>query len=236
MLRCDINCDMGEGIGNDALIMPFITSANIACGFHAGDEKMMQATIRLAKKYRVSVGAHPSFMDPENFGRSNILKSQQEIYELVTVQIQHLQKIAAGNAVILHHVKPHGALYNMAAKDKIMAGTIANAVKDIDEHLILYGLSNSYLISEAKAVGLKTASEVFADRTYQDDGSLTPRLQPNALIKNVDDVLRQVSMMLRGSVSTVTGLEIPIVAETICVHGDGSYAVDFAKAIHGFVC
>ena len=235
MLRFDLNCDMGEGIGNDALIMPFITSANIACGFHAGDEKTMQETILLAKKFSVNVGAHPSFMDRENFGRTTILKSQDEIYELVTVQIKHLKRLAADNAVTLYHVKPHGALYNMAAKDKMMAGAIAKAVKDIDEHLVIYGLSNSFLISEANAIGLKTASEVFADRTYQDDGSLTPRSQPNALIKNVDEVLQQVSMMLGGSVRTVTGKEISLIAETICIHGDGEYAIDFAKAIHGLV-
>ena len=232
MLLCDLNCDMGEGTGNDELIMPYITSANIACGYHAGDEETMRKTIRAAKKYNVNVGAHPSFLDRGNFGRSEIKKSPEEIYELVSAQINLLQKIAGYNDARLHHVKPHGALYNMAAKDKVLAQAIAKAVKDIDENLILFGLSNSFLISEAKAIGLKTASEVFADRTYRDDASLTPRSQPNALIQNVEEMIQQVSMMLQGKVKTVSGKEIPIVAETICIHGDGEHAVEFAKKIY----
>ena len=159
--------------------------------------------------------------------------SPQQVYELVTKQIILLQKIAKENNAALHHVKPHGALYNMAAKDKALANAIANAVKDLDKNLILYGLSNSFLISEAKAIGLKTASEVFADRTYQDDGSLTPRSQPNALIENTEEMIQQVLMMAKeGKVKTVSGKEIPIVADTICVHGDGKHAVEFAKAIY----
>jgi UPF0271 protein len=231
MLQCDLNCDMGEGIGNDELIMPYITSSNIACGYHAGDEKTIQQTIKLAKKYNVSIGAHPSFLDRENFGRTEIKKSPDEIYELVIEQIKLTQKIAIDNNVPLHHVKPHGALYNMAAKDKKLAKAIADAVNDIDENLILYGLSNSFLISEAKSIGLKTKSEVFADRTYRDDGSLSPRTQPNALIENVDEVMQQVLMMLNGKVKTVSGKEIPIFAETICIHGDGKHAIEFAKSI-----
>jgi UPF0271 protein len=232
MLRFDLNCDMGEGIGNDELLMPHITSANIACGYHAGDEQTMQQTIRLAKKHRVNIGAHPSFFDRDNFGRTEIKKSPDEIYKLVIEQIKIIRKIAVDNNVPLHHVKAHGALYNTAAKDKKLAKAIADAVNDIDDNLILYGLSNSFLISEAKAIGLKTKSEVFADRTYRDDGSLTPRTQPNALIENVDEVMQQVSMMLQGKVKTVSGKEIPIVAETICIHGDGKHAVEFAKAIY----
>jgi UPF0271 protein len=222
---------MGEGFGNDELLMPFITSANIACGYHAGDEQTMQQTILIAKKYKVNIGAHPSFLDRENFGRTEIKFSPQEVYELVSKQITLLQKIAAKNQAALHHVKPHGALYNMAAKDKAIAKAIAETIKDCDENLVLYGLSNSFLISEAKLIGLKTASEVFADRTYQDDGGLTPRSQPNALIENVEEVIKQVSMMLNGKVKTVSGKETPIIAETICIHGDGKYAVEFAKAI-----
>lgn len=224
---------MGEGIGNDELIMPYITSSNIACGYHAGDENTIQQTIKLAKNYKVNIGAHPSFFDRENFGRTEIKKSPDEIYELVLEQIKIVQKIAVDNNVPLHHVKPHGALYNMAAKDKKLAKAIADAVNDIDDNLILYGLSNSLLIDEAKAIGLKTKSEVFADRTYKDDGSLTPRTQPNALIENVDEVMQQVLMMLqKGKVKTVSGKEIPIFAETICIHGDGKNAVEFAKKIN----
>jgi UPF0271 protein len=222
---------MGEGIGNDELIMPYITYANIACGFHAGDENTIQQTIKLAKKYKVNIGAHPSFLDRGNFGRTAMKKSPDEIYGLVSEQIKIVQKIANHNNVPLHHVKPHGALYNMAAKDKVSANSIAQAVKDSDEKLILIGLSNSFLISEAKSIGLQTKSEVFADRTYQDDGNLTPRTQPHALIENAPEMLQQVLMMLHGKVKTVSGKEIPIVAETICIHGDGKYAVEFAKAI-----
>jgi UPF0271 protein len=231
MLLCDLNCDMGEGIGNDELIMPYITSVNIACGYHAGDQATMRQTILLAKKYNVNIGAHPSFLDRENFGRTEIKISPEQVYDLVSKQIDLLQKIAANNAH-LHHVKPHGALYNMAAKDKLLAQAIARSVKDHNENLILFGLSNSFLISEAKAIGLKTASEVFADRTYRDDGSLTPRSQLNALIENTDEAIEQVLMMVKnGKVKTVSGKEIPMVAETICIHGDGKNAVEFAKKI-----
>ena len=236
MLLFDVNCDMGEGIGNDELIMPYINSANIACGYHAGDEETMRQTILLAKKYNVNIGAHPSFLDRENFGRREINKSLKEVYELVSAQINLLQKIVSGNNAELHHVKPHGALYNMAAKDKVLAQAIAKAVKDIDENLILFGLSNSFLISEAKAIGLKTASEVFADRTYREDGSLTPRLHANAMIEDADEAIQQVLMMVKQQkVKTVSGKEIPIVAETICIHGDGKNAVEFAKKIHSIL-
>ena len=233
MTQLDINCDMGEGIGNDELIMPYITSANIACGYHAGDEVTMMQTIIFAKKYNVNIGAHPSFFDRENFGRTEIKTSTEEIYELVTKQINLLQKLTADNNTTLHHVKPHGALYNMAAKDKSVSHAIAEAVKACNENLVLYGLSNSFLISQAKAIGLKTVSEVFADRTYQEDGSLTPRSQPNALIQNTEEAIQQVLMMVNErKVKTVSGKEIQIIAETICIHGDGKHAVEFAKAIY----
>jgi len=233
MLQYDLNCDMGEAIGNDELLMPYITSANIACGYHAGDEQTMQQTILLAKKYKVNIGAHPSFLDRENFGRTEMKLTPQEVYELVSKQIKLLQQLAADNDAALHHIKPHGALYNMAAKNKDLAKAIATAVKNLDEKLILFGLSSSLLISEAKAIGLKTASEVFADRTYQDDGGLTPRSQSNALIQNTDEAIQQVLMMAKQQkVKTVSGKEISIVAETICIHGDGEHAVEFAKAIY----
>jgi UPF0271 protein len=225
---------MGEGIGNDELIMPYITSANIACGYHAGDEETMRETILLAQKYRVNVGAHPSFFDRENFGRSAMNKTANEVYEIVTEQVLALKNIALECNAKLHHVKPHGALYNQASKDRLLANAIAHAVKDIDQNLILFGLSGSFLISEAKTVGLKTSSEVFADRTYQDDGSLTSRAHPNALITNIDDCIKQVLKMIQeGKVKTISGKEIDIVAETICIHGDGKHAVEFAKAIYG---
>jgi UPF0271 protein len=175
ILTFDLNCDMGEGMGNDKEIMPFISSANIACGYHAGDETTMKETIKLAIKNNVTIGAHPSFDDKENFGRREMNLSSNEIYSLVFDQIKILDAFARQAGAILHHVKPHGALYNMSAKDIETAKTIARAVWDHNKELILFGLSGSHSISEAKKIGLRTASEVFADRTYQDDGSLTPR-------------------------------------------------------------
>lgn len=231
-MPCDLNCDMGEGIGNDELIMPYITSANIACGFHAGDEETMKKTILLAKKYNVNIGAHPSFLDKENFGRGEIHMPAAEVYRLVTEQINILQNVATALDMVVHHIKPHGALYNMAAKDKKLAKAVAESILSCDENLIVFGLSNSFLITEARAVGLKTANEVFADRTYQEDGNLTPRNHPNALIDNIDDMIQHTLRMVKdGKVKTVSGKEIPIIAETICIHGDGSNAVEFAKVL-----
>lgn len=228
-----INCDMGEGAGTDEVIMPFINAANIACGYHAGDTATMWQTVQLAIQYKVAVGAHISFFDKENFGRSEIQLSNDEVYELVSQQLIILNEITTALDAKINHVKPHGALYNMSAKDGILATVIAKAVKDFDGNLILVGLSGSHSISEAKKVGLKTASEVFADRTYQDDGSLTPRSLTNALIDTEEKVIKQVLQMIKeGSVTTVTGKTIPIIAETICIHGDGKHAVEFAKAIH----
>ncbi len=232
MLPVDLNCDMGEGIGNDAALMPYITAANIACGYHAGDEGTMRQTLLLAQQYGVAAGAHPSFPDRKNFGRTPMVCTPQQVYDWVTDQIKILQQIAADNHIKLHHVKPHGALYNGTARDATLAKAIAQAVKDCGNHLVLYGLSGSHLISEAKAAGLQTASEAFADRTYQDDGSLTPRSQPHALIENEAAAVQQVRQMVQQqTVTTVSGKQIPIVAETICLHGDGKQAVAFAQAI-----
>ena len=234
MKTIDINCDLGEGIGNDELIMPYISSANIACGYHAGDEKTMKQTVELCKKYSVAVGAHPSYPDKENFGRTDMLLHPGEIYELIVKQINWLEKIAAAADVPVHHVKPHGALYNMAARDKGLAPFVSLAIIDTNNKYLLYGLSGSYLVKEGKNLGLKTVSEVFADRTYKDDGSLTSRSKPGALIENTDAAIAQVLQMIKeGTVTSVTGKKVPIVAETICIHGDGEHAVEFAKAIHG---
>lgn len=224
---------MGEGIGNDVLIMPYITSANIACGYHAGDSTTMWQTVELAIQHKVAIGAHVSFLDKENFGRSEMLLSKEEIYDLVYQQLIILNEIVSSFDIKLHHVKPHGALYNMSARDTELAATIATAVKDFDNNLVLVGLSGSFSISEAKKIGLKTASEVFADRTYQDNGSLTSRSQPNALLDEVSKVIAQVLQMTKqGTVTSVTGKNIPVVADTVCIHGDGKHAVEFAKAIH----
>ena len=228
----DINCDMGEGIGNDEAIMPFITSANIACGYHAGDEETMRTTIQLAMRHGVNIGVHPSFFDRANFGRTEMKTSPEEVYQLIRDQLLLFKKIAAAAGAGMHHVKPHGALYNMAARDAALAKAVAQAVKDFDANLVLFGLSGSVSISEAKAAGLQTRSEVFADRTYQDNGSLTPRSQPNALIEDETKAIQQVlQMVTKKTVTAVSGKEVPIIAETVCIHGDGKNAVRFAKAI-----
>ena len=225
---------MGEGIENDEALMPFITSANIACGYHAGDETTMRSTVMMAKKANVAIGAHPSFLDFENFGRTEIKDiTPQQVYDVVIAQLTSIHKIVIECNAHLHHVKPHGALYNMAAKDPALSMAIAHAIYDFDKTHVLFGLSGSYLISEAKAMGIKTASEVFADRTYQDDGNLTPRTKLNALIEDEEQAIGQVIQMIKkGTVTATSGKEVPILAETICLHGDGKNAVAFASAIN----
>jgi UPF0271 protein len=184
-------------------------------------------------KHNISIGAHPTYSDRENFGRIEIHLPLSEVYDLVTKQIHLLREITKTAGASLHHVKPHGALYNMAARDKQLSAVISLAVKDVDEKLKLYGLSGSHLIREARNLGVKTVSEVFADRTYQDDGRLTPRSEPGALINDTDKAVQQVLQMIKeGKVTTVSGKIIPIVVETICIHGDGMHAVEFAKAVH----
>jgi UPF0271 protein len=233
MLTIDINCDMGEGIGNDEAIMPFISSANIACGYHAGDEETIKQTIEFAIKNNIVIGAHPSFPDRKNFGRTDMHLPADEIYDLVFLQLRTIDKIVKRKNEKLHHVKPHGALYNMSAKDPQIAKTIAQAVKDFDDELILFGLSGSQSIEQAKLINLKTANEVFADRTYQDDGSLTPRSKANALIEDLDKSVHQTLQMIKEkTVTSVNGKTILINADTICIHGDGKNAVDFVRMIH----
>lgn len=229
----DLNCDMGEGMATDTAIMPFISSANIACGFHAGDDNTMRETVSLAIQYGVAIGAHPGYADKENFGRTEMHLSDEEVYVLIQQQVAALMKIAAEKAAKLHHVKPHGALYNQSAKDPQLAAVIAKAVYDIDPALVLFGLSGSHSISEAKKIGLTTASEVFADRSYQDDGSLTPRSKPGALLQSTEAALQQVLQMVNEkTVTSLAGKKILIDADTICLHGDGAHAPDFAKAIY----
>lgn len=232
MFTIDLNCDMGEGIGNDALIMPYISSANIACGFHAGNADIMKQTIELTLKHKVAIGAHPGFNDKENFGRIEQQLSDNEVYDLIKTQLEILQKHIDEAGATMHHVKPHGALYNMSAKNYAVASIIAKAVKDHNPSLILYGLSNSPSIIAAEEINLKTASEVFADRTYMDDGTLTPRTHSNALITNDKHSIEQVlQMVLQHTVTSVNNKPITIKADTICIHGDGIHAVEFAKKI-----
>lgn len=233
MQTIDLNCDLGEGLTNDALLMPWISSANIACGYHAGDTDTMQKTIELAMEHHVAIGAHPGFADKPNFGRIEMNLPLNEIFDLVTEQVWQLQQLAKQMGASLQHVKPHGALYNMSARDALLANTIAKAVYTIDQNLVLFGLSGSLSVSEAEKIGLPTASEVFADRTYQSDGSLTPRSQPGAMIHSTEECLQQVlEMIQQQTVMATDQKKIPINAQTVCLHGDGEQAVAFAQLIY----
>ena len=238
MLSVDLNCDMGESfgawtMGNDAALMNFVSSVNVACGFHSGDATVIRQTVEMAIAKGVAVGAHPSFADLQGFGRREIKMSAAEVFDIVLYQVAAVKGICEASGGKLHHVKPHGALYNQAAKDANLAEAIAKSIKAIDENLILYGLAGSYLISEAEKIGLKTASEVFADRTYQADGSLTPRSQPNALITDTETAVAQVWQMISAQTVTATdGETVQLRAETVCIHGDGAHALDFAKTIN----
>jgi 5-oxoprolinase (ATP-hydrolysing) subunit A len=237
MQSIDLNCDMGESfgaftIGNDEALMDYISSANIACGFHGGDPSVMRKTVALAVSKNVSIGAHPGYADLQGFGRRQTALSPPEVYDITVYQVGALMGFAKAAGAIVRHVKPHGALYNTAAQDTSIAAAIAKAVYDIDKGLILYGLSGSRLIDEGKKSGLRTVSEVFADRTYQDDGSLTSRTSSDALITDPAKAASQVLQMVqRRTVTSTSGKEIPVVAETVCIHGDGANAFEFAKAI-----
>lgn len=233
MPRVDLNCDLGEGAGHDAELMPLITSANIACGAHAGDEATMRATVALAKKHGVAIGAHPGFADRENFGRRELPVTPLEVGELVLRQIQTLQGIALKAGTAVRHVKLHGALYNMASKDRIFAEAVVSAVWITEKNPVLFALAGSELEKAARTNGdIIVFSEVFADRTYQPDGSLTPRAQPNALITDENVAVTQVLRMVReGRVRATDGTDVAIRADTICLHGDGPHPVAFARRL-----
>ena len=229
MKRVDLNCDLGEGAGHDAQLMPLITSANIACGAHAGDLETMIEAVELAVKNRVMIGAHPGYFDLENFGRVERTITPQEAGRLVLMQIEQLFEVAGGK---LRHVKLHGALYNQVSRDPHLAEGVVSDLARMWPDLILYALAGSHLARAASARGLRVAEEAFADRTYQPDGLLTPRDQPNALIADAKTACAQVLQMVqRGSVRTTSGVEIPITAETICLHGDRPDAVEFAQQL-----
>lgn len=234
----DLNCDLGESygpykIGQDSKVMKYITSANIACGYHAGDHNVIQETIEKAVENSVGLGAHPGFMDLHGFGRREIKLNAEELYNLIVYQIGAVQAFAKINNSKLNHVKPHGALYNMASRNQEMAKTIAQAVFDVDAELILYGLAGSELIHMGKKVGLQVAEEVFADRTYQPDGTLTSRSLTNAMVTDPDEaVARVIRMVQEGKVEAVDGSDIPIQADTICVHGDSEKSLEFVKKLN----
>ena len=237
MQSIDLNCDMGESfgawkMGNDAEIMDQISSANVACGFHAGDPTTMRKTVELAISRNVAVGAHPGYPDLQGFGRRSMSLKPEEIFDIVLYQISALKGVCESLGGRLAHVKPHGALYNQAAKDAALADAIARAVQKCDPSLVLFGLSGSYSVIEAEKLGLRTASEVFADRTYQPDGSLTPRTRDNALIETREQAIAQVLQMIGSqTVTAVDGTVVKLKADTICIHGDGPNALEFAAAI-----
>ncbi|WP_449619907.1 LamB/YcsF family protein [Robertmurraya sp. Marseille-Q9965] len=233
----DLNCDMGESFGRytlgyDEELMNYATSINIACGFHAGDPHTMRKTVRLALEKNIVIGAHPGLPDLNGFGRREMTITPQEAYDLVVYQIGALDAFVQSEGGVMQHVKPHGALYNMAAKSPEISAGIAEAVHKVNPNLILFGLAESELIKAGKKLGLRIANEAFADRTYQSDGTLTPRGKKNSLIHDDDSALKQViRMILEGKIETIDGISIPIQADTICLHGDGTQAVRFAKTI-----
>jgi UPF0271 protein len=236
-MRVDINCDMGESfgayeIGADDEVMPHVTSANIACGFHGGDPAVMRRTIASAKEHGVAVGAHPGLPDLIGFGRRTMQVTPQEVYDMLIYQVGALLGFARAAAVPVRHVKPHGALYNMAAAQPALADAIAGAVRAVDAGLVLYGLAGSHLLTAAERAGLRSASEAFADRNYLHDGALVPRSRPDALVSDADEAVRRVVRMVKeGVVSDVEGEDIPIRADTICIHGDGPHAAEIARRL-----
>ena len=228
----DFNADLGEGMGEDATLVSQLSSASIACGFHAGDPDTMRRTVALCLQHRVAIGAHPSLPDREGFGRRVQAVTPEDAYALTLYQTGALAAFTQAAGARLHHVKPHGALYNLASSDVMLAGAIARAVHDIDPGLILYGLSDSALTAAGEAIGLRVAHEAFAERRYEADGSLTPRSADGAVIEDVEHAAQQVAQMLmEGSVTARTGERIPIRADTICLHGDRPDAAAFAHAL-----
>ena len=232
MPSVDLNCDVGEGVGADVELMPLVTSANIACGFHAGDAATMRATVALALEHGVALGAHPSFRDVAGFGRRNIELPTEEVQDLVTQQVHALADVAAAQGARLTHVKPHGALYNMASTRRDLAEAIARAVYLVDPALVLFGLAGSALVSAGREAGLSVAEEVFADRRYAPDGTLVSRSLPRALITDTHESIEQTLQMVRhGTVRAVNGADVPVRADTICLHGDAAGAANVARAL-----
>ncbi|MBQ3858994.1 MAG: LamB/YcsF family protein [Clostridia bacterium] len=237
MIFADLNSDLGESfgaykIGADDKIIPLVTSVNIACGYHAGDPLVMQKSVALAKQYGVSVGAHPGFPDLLGFGRRNMNASPAEVKAYIQYQVGALSAFCRAAGVKLHHVKPHGAMYNMAGADYKLARAVAEAVAEIDDSLVLLALSGSEMIRAANEIGLPCASEVFADRHYEEDGSLRARSKPDSVIHDEEECISRVlRMVTEGKVTAVTGKDIDLRADSICVHGDTPEALAFIRCI-----
>ena len=233
MLKIDLNADLGElSIEHDAQLLPYISSANIACGGHAGNPLYMIEIMQLCQQHNVAIGAHPSYWDREHFGRRELNNSPEQIYQLMVYQLGAISALASSQKLALKHVKPHGALYNRSAVDVLTADAIAQAVFDCDPELILVGLANSQSLISAKAKGLQVVAEGFADRRYTEDGLLVSRLQTEAMIDNSDEAIAQVLAMIQhGKISSASGHQIVMSVQTICLHGDGPHAVEFAQAL-----
>ena len=235
--RVDLNCDMGESfgayrIGADDSVFPYITSANVACGFHGGDPTVMRSTLARARELGVSVGAHPGLPDLIGFGRRSMDVTPDDVYDLMVYQIGALLGFARVTGAAVRHVKAHGALYNMAAVTRELAAAIARAVRDVDRSLILFGLPGTHLIKEGEAAGLVTAGEAFADRNYMSDGTLVSRRRPDAQVHDADEAVRRAVRMVReGKVTAVDGTELSMKVDTICIHGDGPHAAEFAQRL-----
>ena len=227
-MKIDINCDMGENIGNDEAIMPYITSTNIACGLHAGDSKTMQETVRLAKRHGVAIGAHPGWKDVEGFGRREMTLPLKEVEALILYQVGALYAIAKTEGVELQHVKPHGALYNQAAQDRALANAVARAVKRFSGELVLFGLAGSSLIEAGIEMGLRVANEGFPDRNYNPDGTLVSRKQPNAVIEMPEEVAAHALQLIEDGILFEGKL---VQVDTLCLHGDHPNVVENAKLI-----
>ncbi|MDH5365910.1 MAG: 5-oxoprolinase subunit PxpA [Cyclobacteriaceae bacterium] len=229
----DINCDVGEGVNNEHLLMPYITSCNIACGGHAGDEKMMTKVVELAKKHQVKIGAHPSYPDKENFGRKSILLSAKELNKTINHQIKALEKVASEFDMQLHHIKPHGALYNDIAKDNSLAKIFLDAIHKHLEKYVLYVPYESQIEKEALRNNFKIIYEAFADRNYNDDLNLVSRKESNAILTDVNQIIEHISLIKeKGEVRTISGQHLEIKASTFCVHSDTNNSVEIVKKIH----
>ncbi|WP_374421131.1 5-oxoprolinase subunit PxpA [Chromobacterium sp.] len=231
-MQIDLNADIGEGCGDDAAIMDYVSSVNIACGWHAGDAETMWLALQAAARRGVAAGAHPGFPDRENFGRRPLARAPERVYQDMLYQLGALAGLARAAGVALRHVKPHGALYNQAARDPALAEAIARAVKDFDPGLRLFGLAGGASIVAARRHGLRVVEEVFADRGYLSDGSLAPRGEAGAVIRDAAAALEQtLDMVLRGQVRAVSGEYLPIRADSVCLHGDGAQALAFARGL-----
>jgi len=239
MFKIDVNSDMGESfgayrLGMDEEVLAYVSSANIACGWHAGDPTVMKKTVDLAVKHGVAIGAHPGLPDLMGFGRRAMSITPEEAKAYIMYQVGALKIFVEDAGAMLQHVKPHGALYNMAAKDRKLSLAIAGAVKAVDSELILVGLANSYLVEAAETVGLQAAREVFADRAYSHDGNLVPRSEKGAVLQDEDLAVKRIVRIIKeGKVKTITGEDIKLQGDTICVHGDNKKALGFVKKIRG---